>query len=391
MLRSLLSSSKRLPEPVLAELVDILFTTLLPIIVIGITITCIGTLIAVKQGDAVILALVIAGIAVSIFRGAVIVAYHRQKRAPQTAEPAATWERRYAVGSYAFAAVLGLFNARALATGDPLIAMLITAMTFGHGAGLVARVAVRPTICVVSLMLAVVPTVIGLSIYTAGVSDPYAKAACAMLAILIAGFAAASLETVAHRYLTTLQQLLNNRDLAILAGKDALTGLANRSLLRARLDEGIARAGQTGELLAFHYLDLDRFKTVNDMLGHSAGDTLLQTVADRLKSILRVGDTAARFGGDEFVVVQSGIQRADEARLLARRIVRVLSAPYNLEGEEEAWIGVSVGVALAPRDGLDLENLASRADAALYRAKNKGRGAVVVWGEASSSAETTAA
>jgi diguanylate cyclase (GGDEF)-like protein len=390
MLRRLLSSSKRLPAPVLAELVDILFISLLPIIVIGVTITCIGTLIALKNDDAVIWALVIAAVAVSVVRGLLIAAYHRQKRAPQTVEPAAIWERRFAIGSYTFAALLGLFNARALATGDPLIAMLITAMTFGHGAGLVARVAVRPTICVVSLMLAVVPTVIGLSVYIAGVNDFYTRAACAVLAVLIVGFAVASLETVAHTYQTTLQQLLNNRDLAILAGKDALTGLPNRSLLRARLNEGIARARQTGELLGFHYLDLDRFKTVNDMLGHSAGDALLQAVADRLKSILRVGDTAARFGGDEFVVVQSGVQRADEARLLARRIIRVLGAPYSLEGEE-AWIGVSVGVALAPRDGLDLEGLAARADAALYRAKHKGRGAVVVWGEASSTAETTAA
>jgi diguanylate cyclase (GGDEF)-like protein len=390
MLRSLLSSSKRLPEPVLAELVDILFISLLPIIVIGLTITCIGTLIALRDGDAVIWALVIAAIAVSIFRGLVIAAYHRQKRAPQTAEPALVWERRYAIGSYTFAMLFGLFNARALATGDPLVAMLITAMTFGHGAGLVARAAVRPTICVVSLMLSVVPTVVGLSIYIAGVSDSYTKAACAVLALLIVGFAVASLETVAHTYQTTLQRLLNNRDLAIMAGRDALTGLPNRSLLRARLDEGIAKAGQTGELLAFHYLDLDRFKTVNDMLGHSAGDALLQAVADRLKSVLRVGDTAARFGGDEFVVVQSGVQRPDEARLLARRIVRVLSAPYNLDGEE-AWIGVSVGIALAPRDGLDLEGLAARADAALYRAKHKGRGAVVLWGETSSTAQTTAA
>ena len=187
------------------------------------------------------------------------------------------------------------------------------------------------------------------------------------------------------------EKVLTNQDLAILAGKDALTGLPNRTLLRARLNEGIAETRRTGELLAFHYLDLDRFKIVNDVLGHSAGDALLQAVAERLESILRVGDSAARFGGDEFVVVQTGIRRPDEARLLAHRIIRVVSAPYSLD-DQEARVGVSVGIALAPRHGLGLEGLASRADAALYEAKRKGRGGVVVWGDASSSAaETTAA
>jgi diguanylate cyclase (GGDEF)-like protein len=210
-------------------------------------------------------------------------------------------------------------------------------------------------------------------------------------AFLIAAFAIASLESVAHIYRTTLRQLLTNQDLAILAGKDALTGLPNRTLLRARLNEGIAQTRRTGELLAFHYLDLDRFKIVNDVLGHSAGDALLQAVAERLESILRVGDSAARFGGDEFVVVQTGIRRPDEARLLAHRIIRVVSAPYSLDGQE-ARIGVSIGIALAPRHGLGLEGLASRADAALYEAKRKGRGGVVVWGDASSpAAEKTAA
>jgi diguanylate cyclase len=282
-------------------------------------------------------------------------------------------------------------SARALTTGDPLVAMLITGMIFGYGSGLVVRTSVRPIICAGSLALAVVPTVLGLSMYSAGAGDNYIKAAYAAQAFLIAAFAIASLESVAHIYRTTLRQLLTNQDLAILAGKDALTGLPNRTLLRARLNEGIAQTRRTGELLAFHYLDLDRFKIVNDVLGHSAGDALLQAVAERLESILRIGDSAARFGGDEFVVVQTGIRRPDEARLLAHRIIRTVSAPYSLDGQE-ARVGVSVGIALAPRHGLGLEGLASRADAALYEAKRKGRGGVVVWGDASSpAAETTAA
>jgi diguanylate cyclase len=348
-------------------------------------------LIALKNGDGIVWALVVAGVLTTVVRGLLIPAYRRQKEAPQTAEPARVWERRYAIGSYTLATLLGLLSARALTTGDPLVAMLITGMIFGYGSGLVVRTSVRPIICAGSLALAVVPTVLGLSMYSAGAGDNYTKAAYAAQAFLIAAFAIASLESVAHIYRTTLRQLLTNQDLAILAGKDALTGLPNRTLLRARLNEGIAQTRRTGELLAFHYLDLDRFKIVNDVLGHSAGDALLQAVAERLESILRVGDSAARFGGDEFVVVQTGIRRPDEARLLAHRIIRVVSAPYSLDGQE-ARIGVSIGIALAPRHGLGLEGLASRADAALYEAKRKGRGGVVVWGDASSpAAETTAA
>jgi diguanylate cyclase len=389
MFRSLLSSSKRLPDPVLSDLVDILFASLVPTAVMGITIAVIGTLIALKTRDGVVWGLVIAGVLAIIVRGLLISAYHRQKEGLQRAEPARIWERRYAIANHPFAALLGLLNARALMTGDPLVAMLITGMTFGHGSGLVARVSVRPRICVVGLALAVVPTVIALAA-VASVSDHYARAAYAAQALLIGGFAVASLETVARTYRTTLPQLLANQDLATLAGKDALTGLPNRTLLRARLNEGIARTRETGELLAFHYLDLDRFKTVNDLLGHSAGDALLQSVAERLESILRVGDTAARFGGDEFVVVQIGIRQPDEARLLAHRIIRVLGAPYSLDGQE-ARVGVSIGIALAPRHGLGLEGLASRADAALYQAKHKGRGGVVVFGDASPATDMTAA
>jgi diguanylate cyclase (GGDEF)-like protein len=391
MFRGLLSSSKRLPEAVLSELVNILFTSLVPIIVIGVTMAAIGTLIALKNGDRIVWALVVAGVLTTVVRGLLIPAYRRQKEAPQTAEPARVWERRYAIGSYTLATLLGLLSARALTTGDPLVAMLITGMIFGYGSGLVVRTSVRPIICAGSLALAVVPTVLGLSMYSAGAGDNYIKAVYAAQAFLIAAFAIASLESVAHIYRTTLRQLLTNQDLAILAGKDALTGLPNRTLLRARLNEGIAQTRRTGELLAFHYLDLDRFKIVNDVLGHSAGDALLQAVAERLESILRIGDSAARFGGDEFVVVQTGIRRPDEARLLAHRIIRTVSAPYSLDGQE-ARVGVSVGIALAPRHGLGLEGLASRADAALYEAKRKGRGGVVVWGDASSpAAETTAA
>src|ERR1700722_19855688 len=176
MFRSLLSSSKRLPDPVLSDLVDILFASLVPTAVMGITIAVIGTLIALKTRDGVVWGLVIAGVLAIIGRGLLISAYHRQKEGLQRAEPARIWERRYAIANHPFAALLGLLNARALMTGDPLVAMLITAMTVGLRSALVARFSFPPRIWVVGLALAVVPTFIALAA-VAIVSDHYARAA----------------------------------------------------------------------------------------------------------------------------------------------------------------------------------------------------------------------
>jgi diguanylate cyclase (GGDEF)-like protein len=371
-----------LPDVVFAEFVDIIFTSLPPVVLIGVTLTAVGTLVAVKNYDAVVWALVALCVAVTAGRIIIILAYRRRASLEGVQDPA-LWERRYAIGAYSFALVLGAFNSRAIATGDPMVAMLVTSGMFGYGAGIVARLSVRPTECVVSLALAVVPTV------KAG--DYYVTAMYAGQALLLVAFAGAGMEAMGHIYRTTLQQLLTRQDLAMLAGKDALTGLPNRTLLRARLNEGIVQIRRGDTVLAFHSLDLDHFKSVNDNFGHPAGDALLELVADRLSSILRIGDTAARVGGDEFVVLQVGIQRADEARLLAHRIVRALSAPFVID-DRDVHIGVTIGTALAPRDGLTFDRLAACADTALYQAKDQGRGSIVIVGEqqAPSSSSTAA-
>lgn len=254
--------------------------------------------------------------------------------------------------------------------------MLVTSVVFGYGAGIVARLGVRPMACTLSLALAVVPTAAGYLICIA--SDSYVMAMFAGQALLLIAFAIAGMEAMSHIYRTTLQQLLSRQDLAILAGQDGLTGLPNRSLLRARLNEGIVHMRQGNTVIAFHCLD--HFKPVNDTLGHPAGDALLKLIAERLSSILRVGDTVASIGGDEFIVLQVGIRDKDEARLLARRIARVLGVPYLIDGHD-VRIGVSIGVALAPHDGVTFDRLAACGDAALYQAKRKGRGCIVFAGE----------
>ena len=392
-LRKLLPSPKRYPDGIFIELVDIIFAGALPVIVIGVAVVCICALVALKTGDVFIIILTIANFFLSIARAVSIVIYRRQKK-PLAFKTAQLWERRYAIGAYTQAILIGTFSARVLARGDPLDAMLITGLIFGYGSGVVTRLAVRPVICLVSLALAVIPTVISFAMHIGGDAGLYAMVAYAQQALLISGFAFVSLETVAHTYRTTLQQLTSKHDLSILAGQDALTGLPNRTLLQARFEDGVARSGLSGELMALLYLDLDQFKSVNDNLGHPTGDAVLQAVAGRITGMLRMGDTAARMGGDEFVILQVEIHSADEARLLAHRILRVVNAPYQINGNE-IYIGASIGVALRWRDGVDLKILTARADAALYQAKREGRGSIVVWNETplvpEIAAETTAA
>jgi diguanylate cyclase (GGDEF)-like protein len=388
-MRTVVWSSNRLPKTIFAEFVAIIFTSLPPVTLIGVTLTAVGILVAAKQHDLVVWGLVALGIAVTTGRILLILAYRRKAKLEGVQNPE-LWDRRYAIGAYCFALVLGALNLRAIIGGDPMIAMLITSVMFGYGAGIVARLAVRPRACIISLGLAVVPTGVGYLIYAAKAADYYVSVMYVSQALLLLAFAAAGTEAMAHIYRTTLQQLLTRQDLTMLAGQDALTGLPNRTLLRARLNEGIVQTRRNDTLLAFHCLDLDHFKWVNDNLGHPAGDGLLKLVAERLASISRIDDTVARIGGDEFVVLQIGIRHEDEAHFLAHRIVRALSAPFAIGGRD-VHIGVTIGIALAPRDGVSLDRLISCADAALYQAKHKARGSIAFAGDHSSESAATAA
>ncbi|ENZ77695.1 putative bifunctional diguanylate cyclase/phosphodiesterase, partial [Caulobacter vibrioides] len=162
--------------------------------------------------------------------------------------------------------------------------------------------------------------------------------------------------------------------IARLAHYDPLTELPNRVLFQKSLAEALARRARNGDQLAVHFIDLDRFKTVNDTLGHPLGDALLRVAAERLRNCVREGDTVARLGGDEFAVVQTGLKDMTGATRLAERVVEAMSAPFDLQGHQVV-IGASVGVSVAPSDGEDADELLKKADMALYRAKAEGRGA----------------
>ena len=161
--------------------------------------------------------------------------------------------------------------------------------------------------------------------------------------------------------------------IAFLARHDSLTRLPNRAALREHLDSMLKRHAR-GEALAVMCIDLDHFKAVNDLFGHPAGDALLVQVADRLRACARETDVIVRLGGDEFAVLQCGTPQPTSSTALAKRIVKVLSEVYELDGRR-AQIGASVGVALAPHSGLDPDTLLKSADIALYEAKAGGRNA----------------
>ena len=158
-----------------------------------------------------------------------------------------------------------------------------------------------------------------------------------------------------------------------LAHHDELTELPNRSLLRDRLRQALAYAQRTGEHISLLLLDLDRFKDVNDALGHPAGDQLLGAAAKRLAEAVRASDTLARLGGDEFAVVQTNVHAAGGTAVLAERLIEGVAAPFLVDGHD-IKVAASIGIAVHPEDGADADELVRRADLALYRAKQDGRG-----------------
>jgi diguanylate cyclase (GGDEF)-like protein/PAS domain S-box-containing protein len=178
---------------------------------------------------------------------------------------------------------------------------------------------------------------------------------------------------------------LTQQRLSWLANYDSLTGLPNRALFRDRLAGAMARARRSGRAMALMFLDLDRFKLVNDSLGHAVGDQLLRHVADTLGSCLRGADsvlqgsggpdafTVSRLGGDEFTVIAENLGSAEEAALIARRILDALEVPFELQ-DTELHVSASIGISLFPDDETDLDGLIRHTDMAMYRSKGMGRG-----------------
>jgi diguanylate cyclase len=171
---------------------------------------------------------------------------------------------------------------------------------------------------------------------------------------------------------TTEDALHATAKMSLKAERDVLTGLPNRALLADRLAQSMEYAQRHDRRVALLFVDLDNFKKVNDSMGHSVGDALLQSVAKRLQACVRASDTVSRLGGDEFVVLLTEVTMAQDAVIVAGKLITAMFEPH-LIGSHRVRITVSVGISLYPDDGEGAESLLSRADAAMYSAKKSGR------------------
>ncbi|WP_286164453.1 EAL domain-containing protein [Azoarcus sp. DN11] len=185
----------------------------------------------------------------------------------------------------------------------------------------------------------------------------------------------AALEAANHENRALIAGLEDEKRHAfVMAAHDHLTGLTNRRMFGELVGTHLSRAKRSREHYALLYLDLDRFKAINDTLGHHVGDLLLQTVADRLRSTLRESDIVARIGGDEFAVLLTGLASTDDVEVVAAKIVEQISAPILDLAGHDVHVTPSIGIAIFPRDGHDVGSLCRHADAAMYESKRTGHG-----------------
>jgi diguanylate cyclase (GGDEF)-like protein len=180
------------------------------------------------------------------------------------------------------------------------------------------------------------------------------------------------LQSIANNIAVAIERKSAEERFAYLAQFDALTGLPNRHLFQDRLAQTLGQAKRSGRAMAVLFIDLDRFKLVNDAQGRDAGDRLLKEAALRLSQSVRGGDTVGRLGGDEFGVVLANLGKPGDASLVAQKIIDELARPVELDGHE-TYITASIGISVYPADAVEPEALLANADAAMYRAKEQGR------------------
>jgi diguanylate cyclase (GGDEF)-like protein len=360
-----MKTGEQLSDATYIVLVRSLYQTLLPSSIMAVSFLGVGAHVAAETTDLLLLCLTILGAAAALARLVVVIRYRpAAMNEGLDADEARAVERRFAIPYLTFALLFGAFSARALQVSTAESHILVVGLLFGFAAGVASGVFLRPWIALPSVLLAVIPP----ALVALTTSDLTYIAAGLLLCTFLAG----GIERIIWNYRVSSAEITRRHDFSSLARTDDLTGLSNRLSLRESFDACVAQSGKDG-LVAVHCLDLDRFKPVNDVYGHPFGDALLRAVSGRLKGVLRRDDIAARVGGDEFVIVQTGIRHPGEADLLARRILRVISEPFSIDGQQ-VTIGTSVGYSLFPEDSSKLDDLVAQADQALVAVKRDGGG-----------------
>jgi diguanylate cyclase (GGDEF)-like protein len=330
----------------------------------------VGIAVARIARDPVIDSLVVLVCIVALLRAGSAMFFHRQLR-QQRATASRFWELAYELGAWIYAALLGLLAFAALYRSDSSIMHLLTvSMTVGYAGGVSGRNAGRLQIAIGQSCLGLLPTVAGLWLRD---SEGYHVLAIA-LTLMILGLAEVSITThsiVLKAFREQREKGLMADQYGALARFDSLTGVENRMAMQNRLKTLMDRSDQSHDALAILWMDLDRFKEINDSLGHIVGDRLLLAAAERLAIVLGDKGHVSRFGGDEFVIICPDAGR-NEAQVHANRILAAFAQGFDVEGHSLAATA-SIGIAVAPQDGRDAEEVLQHADVALYEAKRRGR------------------
>lgn len=373
-LRQLRHKDERITAAVRATLVESLYASPQSLVIGALTSSVIAAVVAAVSRDRWLAGCAVMIGVVGVMRIVDAVRLHRQGAKAKVGAGAAArrQERGYRLGALSYAGLLGLFGLLTLTrTEDGVLQLLAVTTAIGYAAGIAGRNAGRPSIALSQLCGASLPLVVGLLI----AFDPLK----AVLAAVILLFVVAMMEITLQTYEAILRAVVVSHEKAALAEhnadmarRDDLTGLANRTAFREQFEARLAAVAANGESLALLWLDLDRFKEVNDTFGHLAGNALLVAVAERLRRTFTDCGTVARLGGDEFAIV-CALDNPEQAVAIGRRLLEVVGEPAQCDGHR-LRSSVSVGVAVAPRDGIDADTLLKNADLALYRAKESGRG-----------------
>lgn len=360
---------RRLPDSIYIELIDDLFSATPLIIVFAVSQCVVGWAIVAQTGDTFVLALTVLALVTSAERILMIRRYQlATTTGPLSRADATVWERRFAARSIATATIVSALGVRCLMLPDATVHMLIIGVLSTYAAGTITRVAYRPRLAFSSILIVSIPPAVACVLHGSAIYI------CLALTTVIFLFGA--VDVIQHAYETIVSQLTLKRRFAGLAQRDALTGLSNRLGLNENLETVITDAQRSGYGLAVHSLDLDRFKTANDLYGHPVGDAVLKEVARRLSRLTRASDLLVRLGGDEFVLIQTGVAEREQATALAARIVDDIGSYYEVRGYT-IEIGTSVGIALLGGEDLTADDLLDRADQALYQAKRTRSGFAV--------------
>ena len=373
-LRQLRQSDQAIAASVRATLLESLYASPQSLIIGAITSSGITGIVAYVSGNRW---LVVCALAIALVAGIrMIDALKRPGRAARTRSSKNSWAARqefiYRAGALGYSALLGTFGLLTLVhSDDGVLQLLAVTTTIGYAAGIAGRNAGRPWIALSQLCFASLPLTVGLV-----VSMQPLKTALAAVIVL---FVVAMMDITLQTYGVILKATLVSREKAALAEhhaavarRDDLTGVANRTAFREQFESRLQALSHGDRRLAIFWIDLDRFKEINDSFGHLAGNALLAGVAQRLNTEFGATGIVARLGGDEFAVICDVVSQTD-AVAKGERIIALVEQPVHHDGRA-LCVGASLGIAVAPSDGIDADTLLKNADLALYRAKESGRG-----------------